>query len=312
MYKELEQLVNVFESLVKVLNQDEFKPLVIEKDEKIEGIGLIKDKKNFWLKQVEIEEKQEKKMIIKLKGLFEEQEKAVKKKLNQIAKGVEARTIRDEYRFKKYWYEMKVNIPALLLSIKKETAKFYLVLKPILKDTTMEVGSYVLDEMGIDVEFSDNEVIREYLDKNTIKFSKEVNIKTNKQIRATLAEGIAAKEGIYELTKRIEEVFSGAKGYRANRIARTETARAANFATTESYRQSGVVKGKEWLTAFDELTCEWCVPMNGKVVSIEDNFFDKGDTYLGNADEALVLDYGDVKFPPLHPNCRCTLIPVLQ
>lgn len=313
MYKELKQLSNVLESFAKFYSgQDEPKSLVVKKNKKIKKVGLIDNEKYFWSKQIEIEEKQEKKMILQLRKLFKDQEKAVKKRLEEITKGVEARTIRDEYRFKKYWYEMKINIPALLLSIKKETRKFYLVLKPILKDTTTEVGSYVLEEMGIDIEFSDNEVIRKYLDKNTIKFSKEVNVKTNKQIRATLTEGIMAKEGIYELTKRIEAVFSGAKGYRANMIARTETARVANFATTEAYRQSGVVKGKEWLTAFDERTCEWCVPMNGKIVSLERDFFKEGDTFIGNEGEILELDYENVGFPPLHPNCRCTLIPVLE
>ncbi len=276
-----------------------------------EGKQMIKDKKDFWKKHIRIQEKQEKKMIIKLEDLFDEQEKEVIKKLRASTKAIDLKTMTHENRYNKYWYEMKINIVAVLLAIKRETEKFYVTLKPILKETLMDIGEFVSNEIGSDVEFTENKAIREYLDKNTIRFSKDVNVKTNEALRKTLAEGIIAKESINKLTKRVENVFAQAKGYRAQRIARTETARTANFATVESYRQSGVVAGKQWLTAFDERTCEWCVPMNGKIVSLEEDFFKKGDVFVGRDGGKLPLDYTNVGYPPLHVNCRCTLVSIL-
>ncbi|MEK0337615.1 MAG: phage minor head protein, partial [Nitrosopumilus sp.] len=58
--------------------------------------------------------------------------------------------------------------------------------------------------------------------------------------------------GIPALQKRVRKVFSIADKTRAIKIARTEVISSANKATLEAYRQSGVVKGKRWLTAGDD------------------------------------------------------------
>lgn len=87
---------------------------------------------------------------------------------------------------------------------------------------------------------------------------------------------------------------------RSRTIARTEITRASTEAEIQAYEQSGVVKGKEWYTALDERTCLECSAMHGKVLSIRENYADKEET-----------GYADVPGPALHPNCRCTLLPVL-
>jgi hypothetical protein len=54
--------------------------------------------------------------------------------------------------------------------------------------------------------------------------------------------------------------------------------------------------------------------MNGKVIGTGDKWFSKGDTFtVGEGEGARVLSLGfeDITHPPLHPNCRCTLIPVV-
>jgi SPP1 gp7 family putative phage head morphogenesis protein len=96
------------------------------------------------------------------------------------------------------------------------------------------------------------------------------------------------------LSKRIAEVYQKAKDYRTDRIARTETATAANQGTLEAYKQSGVVKKKEWITADDERLCDLCAPMDGEVVNIDDNFS------------------AGISAPPLHPNCRCTIVAAFE
>lgn len=83
---------------------------------------------------------------------------------------------------------------------------------------------------------------------------------------------------------------------RAGMIARTETSFAANEGAMESYRASGVVEGKIWLTADDELVDEEICAANG------------GQGEIGLDDDFESGDHA----PPAHPNCRCSIAPVVN
>ena len=54
-----------------------------------------------------------------------------------------------------------------------------------------------------------------------------------------------------------------------------------------AWRESGVVAGREWNTAVDELVCPICGPLHGK-------FAPYGEPFEGGYDS-----------PPAHPRCRC-------
>lgn len=157
--------------------------------------------------------------------------------------------------------------------------------------------------------------IQKYLKKEGVKFISTINEETAEQLRNTLSDGIANKESIPQLKERVSAIYEDARGYRATRIARSEVLRATNFATEQAYIQSNVVEAKEWLTAKDERTCPWCAPMDGKTIGLKDAYYEQGDTAVGVNDKGkkvyLNIAVSDVSHPPLHPNCRCTLIPVL-
>jgi SPP1 gp7 family putative phage head morphogenesis protein len=87
---------------------------------------------------------------------------------------------------------------------------------------------------------------------------------------------------------------------RAMMIARTETNMASNQGSLNGYKASGVVDGKQWLTAEDDLVSEECED-NG-------NAGPNGDGVLLDFDEEYPS--GDTA-PPAHPNCRCALAPYI-
>jgi len=241
----------------------------------------------FWEKQIKVEERFEKKFKKELVTIFNKQRKKVLAKLERKS--------------------IKVDIPRVLLDVSKESKEFLIVFPPILREIIKEEGGLAFQQIGMDGEIDlENLRVTGFLKSNTIKFSTEVNKYTNKRIRTVLAAGIAEGESIPKLVKRINGVFDNCTKSRAFAIARTESSRAMNFATEEAYIESGVVEGKRWLTAFDERTCLECSSLDGKLVDLGDNFFDKGDEFLG-----LKLDYEDVGHPPLHSRCRCTLVPEL-
>lgn len=77
---------------------------------------------------------------------------------------------------------------------------------------------------------------------------------------------------------------------RAETIARTETAAADVQGSLAGWEASGVVAQKEWLTGAG--CCDLCTDLNGERVDLDDEF-PEGD-------------------PPLHPNCRCDVSPVVD
>jgi hypothetical protein len=52
--------------------------------------------------------------------------------------------------------------------------------------------------------------------------------------------------------------------------------------------------------------------MNGKIIWLKEDFFKKWSEYVGANGWVLKLDYESVKWAPLHPRCRCTLLPILK
>jgi SPP1 gp7 family putative phage head morphogenesis protein len=179
----------------------------------------------------------------------------------------------------------------------------------IIEDASADAFKLVGQDDKIDV---DNPVAREFLETNTVKFSDVVTEETNRQLGKTLADGVKDGEGIPELKKRVSDLFVGIEDYRSERIARSEVIRATNWATEQAYIDSKVVDGKAWLTAQDERVCPWCGPMDGREIPLKENFFDEGDVITGSDGTGTIADYESIAHPPLHPNCRCTIIPIIK
>lgn len=82
--------------------------------------------------------------------------------------------------------------------------------------------------------------------------------------------------------------------YRTETIARTEILRASNEGRNQAWQQ-GIDEGfinpqqeKEWSVNIDDRTCDICAPLDGERVLVTAEF-----------------PWGD---PPIHPNCRCTIL----
>lgn len=131
------------------------------------------------------------------------------------------------------------------------------------------------------------------------------NDTTLQLLQYKLEEGIKNGFSMNELTDSVAQIYEMSDEVRAEQVARTEVFRVANDATKEAWKQSGVVKTIKWYTAQDERVCPYCDPMNGKVIDIEKNFFNKGDMVEGSDGSQFNADYSDVGAPPLHVSCRC-------
>lgn len=162
---------------------------------------------------------------------------------------------------------------------------------------------------------------QDYIESETRKMFVEVSDTLSKDVRREISSSIAAGEPISAMTDKINGWLDDDDGkwtkWRSKRIARTETRFAQEAGKMEGWEQSGVVAGKEFLIAPG--ACLVCGAVNdqveGKMFPIDGNFYSKGSkiSYIDEAgnEQKYKFNYTDVKGPPIHPNCRCTLIPVV-
>ena len=177
----------------------------------------------------------------------------------------------------------------------REMMKFTEFVLPRITETVKINGIDAMAEIGVDISFDiTNPLVIKWIKKRCGDLIKEILDTTKDKLRKTLAEGIEAGESIPKLARRVSAVYDEAKGSRAIKIARTETINASNQGALQAYDQSGVIEKKEWYCAVDERTCEECSAIHREVVGLHDSFS------------------GGVGAPPLHCNCRCTILPVIE
>lgn len=206
----------------------------------------------------------------------------------------------------KAWRNKAVN----LIDKEKEVKATIDLFTPLMLSLISDEGESAAEFLGTG-EFTITPKLRKFIEANTKKFANEITEETSSRLRSSIAAGLEAGEAIQDLEKRIMN-STAFDLPRAEKIARTETIRAQTKSEIEVWKESGVVEAKIWYTAQDERTCPLCAPLHEKVISLNDTFFAKGDSHEGDNGQIIKLDYEAVDGPPLHPNCRCTLIPVVE
>lgn len=267
-----------------------------------EEIWTEEAKVAYWeafIKQVDAWEAEYKATLI---ALFNEQEHEVLDSLEDV----------------KFWNKAyrKARLSEILFDVVAWAGRFSAAVGPFIREVILEKGQQVLNTLNDNNRGfnGDTDSIGDYLAINEQMLT-DINAFTRSELERTLRIGFDAGDSIPQLRERVQAVFSNATKVRAEMIARTETIRAANLATEEAFKQSEVVVAKEWLTQRDNRVCPWCQSMedefgNGKILPLGGNFFKEGESLT--VDERT-LDFNfDVPRPPLHPNCRCTIISVLK
>ena len=115
---------------------------------------------------------------------------------------------------------------------------------------------------------------------------------TRDMLRGDIAQAIEDGLSTDELAGQLSDSYAFSSD-RAQRIARFEVAQADVEGNLTAYRDSGVVKGKEWALGSEH----------------EDD--DECDDAAAMGVVDLDSDFGGIGDPPAHPNCECDVYPVL-
>ena len=125
-----------------------------------------------------------------------------------------------------------------------------------------------------------------------------------RRVTKVIAEGIASGATVDEQRQAVRQLLEVDSGPAAERIARTESARALLSGRREAWKLSGLVKHREWLLSGNP--CPVCRAMAEKFRSwpIDRAMVGVGEEVPGS--DGVTNTYGDIDGPPAHPNCSCS------
>jgi HK97 family phage portal protein len=164
-------------------------------------------------------------------------------------------------------------------------------------------GNAQMDALGVSARFDmQSTAVQEFLRDYSSAKIKYINDTTRANMRLTLLKGVQRGEGHIELSERVAEEMGEARGYRTNRIAATEARRAANFATQESFEESGVVEKKKWTSVIIGSRTQH-IRLHGEAAIGLDEYF--------TIDDDKSKYPGGFERPENSINCQCYLQPEL-
>lgn len=115
--------------------------------------------------------------------------------------------------------------------------------------------------------------------------------KLSQELKENLTIGLIRGEGVEEMTKRLTRRME-VSASNARRLVRTESAYIHEKATRDAFEECGITRYR-FLATLDRRTSKICQELDGKDFAI-------GEAKAGK------------NYPPMHPNCRSTVVPFRQ
>lgn len=132
----------------------------------------------------------------------------------------------------------------------------------------------------------DQQVVEDLRVRNFVLVKKLTEDMKSELVRV-FTEGIEHQMSNQEIIRAVNEKIPEITRPRAKTIARTEISFSYNHAVSQAYQSVGIDKW-QWLAALGYTCCEECAGRHGNI-----------------------YDWGDQE-PPLHPNCLCTMYPIVD
>jgi hypothetical protein len=156
--------------------------------------------------------------------------------------------------------------------------------------------------------------VQAWVESSVTRLAEDIRFGTVTRVSDLLGDSLDRGESIDDIARKLTS--EGYDDLRAETIARTESARAYSQGNIEGWEQSGVVDRKAWSP--NPGACEFCQAAAAKfgadeqAIPLRADFFSNGSEIVAASGKKMTIDYAAVNGPPLHPGCRCSLMPVLS
>ena len=252
--------------------------------------------REYWIKRAIQQDKKVQKDLKKLekqlKKEFVEASKEIKKELAYFYANNSSITEYEKYR-----------LESILMALNKALDNLYNNEEEMINNRLIETYTDIYEDnirtLGIEASFHtiNEDLIREVIKTNWsgLTFSEIIWDKHLPQMKQDLKQilkaGLIRGDSLHDMAVKLNDKVN--KGYsNAKRLVHTETCWVQNQATLNSYKDAEVEK-YEFMAFIDGKTSPQCRKLDGKVFKL---------------DEAQA----GVNLPPLHPNCRSTVIPIIE
>ena len=153
----------------------------------------------------------------------------------------------------------------------------------------------------LDLMFGGQDIMIELQEEMALEISRTTANAVTKAIQNGLIDG----QSVNQIAENINQIAAFGVG-RALNIARTESTRAVNRSSVESYRQASQETGlniqKEWLASFDGNTRDTHTELDGQKIGVDESWTTE------NGSAMYPGGFGD---PAEDCNCRCSVVPVV-
>ena len=146
-----------------------------------------------------------------------------------------------------------------------------------LKSIQPEEAKWVFDPMSA--------AVRAWIVKHGAESITTILVTNLDDVKRIILIGVDENLGTAKISRNLRQFYIDRSPFKAMRVARTETSRAAGFGQREAAKQSGVVKTKKWLTSRDDRVRDEHVAMDGEEQPL-DRAYSTGEMYPG--EEAIM------------------------
>jgi len=166
-----------------------------------------------------------------------------------------------------------------------------------------KIGSETLEALGAEANFQAAARTAEFIAEEVPDLIGRIDETTRKELRASLAEGVAENENVAALIKRVDRVFEEASKIRASTIGDTIATKITGFASQVAAEEAGFSR-KKWLSTRDQLVRGTHASLDGQVVPTNGKF--------KSASGAEAAHPGSFGVASEDVNCRCAMRPMID
>jgi SPP1 gp7 family putative phage head morphogenesis protein len=177
----------------------------------------------------------------------------------------------------------------------------------------MVAGTDLLGPGAIDVT---NPRVLEFINSYKFKFLAKVQETTSEEFTKLLLQAQAEGWSVTKFRDELRSKFNTWGKQRSELIARSEIIRSSNHGAKLSYVANGITEMR-WFDTDDSRVCPFCNALDGTIISMTETFANVGDVIEGidpktGSLRTMTVTYEAVEVPPVHPGCRCTVLPVIN
>ena len=194
----------------------------------------------------------------------------------------------------------KYQLESIITSIDKSLDNLYKYNEQVVTEGLKDIYKEMDKQASIDLEASFNTIndrlIEEVIRTNWsgLSFSDRIwehRRKLALTLKEELNRGLIRGDSLQDISRVIADKLNNSYS-NAMRLVRTESCYVMNEATVNNYKENGI-KEYEFMAFLDSKTSKVCRKLDGKKFSIEE--YQAG-----------------LNLPPLHPNCRSCIVPVIE